>query len=201
MKISLIVEGETERVFVPRLRDFLRPLIPPEIPFVLHPVPQKGRVPRGAKLNRLVEGLLSSGRNPADYVIALTDVYPDFSNAADAKSILHQSVRNRARFYAHAAQYEFEAWLLPYWGRIQSIAGHNQSAPGNNPESVNHNNPPSNRIRDIYRLGQKRYNYRKRRDADRILQGQDLNIAIQQCPELKSLVNTILGICGGQAIP
>ena len=201
MKISLIVEGQTEKAFVPTLRDFLRPLIPRETPFTLHSVPQNGRIPHDAKLDRIVERLLHSGRNPADYVIALTDVYPDYSNAAEAKAVLSQSVNNPACFYAHAAQYEFETWLLPYWSRIQELSGHNQSLPGNNPEIVNNNNTPSNRIKDAYRLGQKRYNYKKPVDAAKILQGQDLMIAIQQCPELKSLVNTILGICGGQTIP
>ncbi len=200
MKISLIVEGQTEKAFVPTLRDFLRPLIPRETALILHPVPQNGRIPRDAKLNRIVERLLHFGRNPADYVIALTDVYPDYSNAAEAKSVLHQSVQNQARFYAHAAQYDFEAWLLPYWSRIQRIAGVNQSAPGNNPESINGNNPPSNRIKEVFRRGQGNY-YTKSLHAPRILQGQDLNIAVERCPELKSLVNTILHICGGQPIP
>lgn len=200
MKISLIVEGQTEKAFTPTLREFLRPMIPREIPFILHPVPQNGRIPRDAKLNRVVERLLHSGRSPADYVIALTDVYPDYSNAAEARLALRQSVQNRTRFYAHAAQYDFEAWLLPYWSRIQRITGVNQSSPGNNPESVNGNNPPSSRIKEVFRRGQGNF-YSKSLDAPRILYNQDLNVAIQQCPELKSLVNTILGICRVQAIP
>jgi hypothetical protein len=200
MKISLIVEGKTEKAFIPKLREHLQTLLPREMPN-LHSVPQNGRVPRDDKLDKSVNSLLHNGNNPADHVIALTDVYPDYSNAANAKASMRQSVKNPARFHAHAAQYEFEAWLLPYWDRIQQLAGHNQSAPGGAPEQVNNQNPPSSRIKDILRRGHDRYDYVKTRDAGRILDKADLNVAIQQCPELKSLVDTILSICGGQTIP
>ena len=200
MKISLIVEGKTEKAFIPKLREHLQGLLPGNMPN-LHSVPQNGRVPRGDKLDKLVNGLLYNGNNPADHVIALADVYPDHTDAAEAKSSMRQSVKNPVRFHAHAAQYEFEAWLLPYWPRIQTLANHDQSAPGSEPEQVNHHNPPSNRIKDILRRGRGRYDYVKPRDASRILRGQDLSIAVGRCPELKSLVNTILGICGGQTIP
>ena len=195
MKISLIIEGKTEKAFIPKLREYLQTLLPGNMP-ILHSVSQRG----GDKLDRLVDNLLRQGKNPADHVIALTDVYPDYADAADAKAKMRQSVKNRSRFHAHAAQYEFEAWLLPYWGRIQQLANHNQSTPGRAPEQVNHQNPPSSRIKDILRRGNNRYDYVKDRDAGRILENADLNVAIQQCPELKSLVNTILGICGGQII-
>ena len=200
MKISLIVEGKTEKAFVPKLREYLQTLIPGNMP-VLHSVPQNGRIPSSEKLDKLVNSILRHGKNPADHVIALTDVYPDYTDAADAKVKMRQSVKNQTHFHAHAAQYEFEAWLLPYWGRIQQLANHNQSAPGGSPEQVNHQNPPSSRIKDILHRGNNRYDYVKDRDALRILKDSDLSIAIQQCPELKSLVNTILKICGGQEIP
>ena len=200
MKISLIVEGKTEKAFIPKLREYLETLLPGKMPN-LHSVPQNGRVPHGDKLDKLVNGLLHNGNNPADHVIALTDVYPDYTDAAGAKSNIRQSVKDPARFHAHAAQYEFEAWRLPYWDRIQQLAGHNQSAPGGAPEQVNNQNPPSSLIKDVLRRGHDRYDYVKARDAGRILDKADLNTAIQQCPELKSLVNTILDICGGQAIP
>jgi len=41
----------------------------------------------------------------------------------------------------------------------------------------------------------------KTRDAARILRDQDLMIAIQACPELKGMVNTILAQCGGEMMP
>jgi hypothetical protein len=106
-------------------------------------------------------------------VIALTDVYTGeprlFSTAADAKAKLRSWVGDEPRFHPHAAQYEFEAWLLPYWLRIQKLAGHNRTCPAGNPEAVNHGNPPSKRIREIFEVGTSKRDYSKTRDAAGIL--------------------------------
>ena len=109
-------------------------------------------------------------------------------------------VGKEPRFHPHAAQYEVEAWLLPYWPQIQKLARHDQSAPSGDPECINHHNPPARRIREVFRRGKSR-DYVKTRDFGKILEGQDLSAAIARCPELKALVNTILNICGGQTIP
>src|SRR5262249_25958622 len=114
----------------------------------LDPFPYDGRLPSGDKLRRVVERLLADGKYPADAVIALTDVYTgshDFVDAADAKTKMGAWVGPNNRFYPHAAQYDFEAWLLPFWSEIQKLAGHNRTAPSGAPETVNHNNPPSHR--------------------------------------------------------
>ena len=105
------------------------------------------------------------------------------------------------KFHPHAAQFDFEAWLLPYWTTIQRLAGHNKAAPTGNPESVNHNNPPAHRIKEIFEIGQCRASYVKPRDAGRILRDNDLSEAVNQCSELKALVNTILKLSGGKALP
>lgn len=106
----------------------------------------------------------------------------------------------KKRFHPHAAQHDFEAWLLPYWPYIQRLAGHNKAAPQGNPESVNHNNPPSYRIKEVFRIGRCRNDYIKARDAGRILRDNDLSVAVFLCPELKALINTILAVCGGEGI-
>jgi hypothetical protein len=196
MKITILVEGKTEIAFKPHLTAFLRSKLEGRMPRV-DPFPYDGRIPKGEKLKRTVATLLRSG---SDAVIALTDVYTgtnDFLNAADAKDKMRQWVGPEPRFYAHAAQYDFEAWLLPYWDEIKKTAGHNRSAPPGLPETVNHTHPPSCHIRDIFRLGTCRDDYSKARDANRILRGKDLTIAAMKCPELKALLNTILGLCGG----
>ena len=195
MIIALIVEGSTEKAFIPKLREYLYTISPRPMPS-LDVVPQQGRLPRSDQLKRLVEQLLGK----ADHVIALTDVYPDYSDAADAKTKLRQWVGAQERFHPHAAQFEFEAWLLPYWPRIQELARQNISAPAGDPEGVNHNNPPSRRIKEALRRGQGRYDYVKPRDAGRILQGQDLSLAVSRCPELKAFLNSILRICGGDQV-
>lgn len=203
MKITLIIEGKTETAFVPVLRDFLRGRVPGRMPHI-DVLPQDGRIPTGDKLRRLVTNLLT-GRRASDHVIALTDVYtgarpPDFSDASDAKSKMRQWVGNEPRFHPHAAQHDFEAWLLPYWPTIQRLAGHNRTAPPGNPEMVDHDNPPSHRIKEIFELGTCRDSYVKPRDALRILRDNDLLEAVNQCVELKALVNTILSLSGGATI-
>ena len=186
------------------LRNYLRPRIPGSMP-ALDAHPYNGRIPTGDKLKKEV-ALLLSGKNASDHVIALTDVYtgsnpPDFLDAADAKSKMRQWVGGEPRFHPHAAQFEFEAWLIPYWTRIQAIAGHNQAAPGRNPEQINHGNPPSNRIKAVFLNGNRGKHYKKTIDPGRILTGSDLSLAVNQCSELKAFVNSILGICGGRLVP
>lgn len=204
MKISIIVEGKTEKAFLPHLRDFLKTRLAGNMP-KLDILPYDQRIPKDDKLKRVVENLLR-GKSPADHVIALTDVYtgtnpPDFLDANDAKNKMSKWVGSEPRFHPHAAQYDFEAWLLPYWSTIQRLAKHNKAAPGGNPETVNHDNPPSFRIKEIFEIGKCRDSYVKPRDANRILQENDLLTAINHCSELKALINTILSICGRPLIP
>jgi len=153
------------------------------------------------RLKRIVENIFR-GKNAADHVIALTDVYtgtipPVFVNADDAKRKMRDWVGTETRFHPHVAQYDFEAWLLPYWSTIQRLAKHNKTAPGTKPETINHDKPPASRIMEIFEIGQRNKSYIKPRDANRILAENDFSIAIDQCPELKSFVNTILSICEG----
>lgn len=198
MRIAILVEGATERAFIPFLREFLSTHLPQQMPR-LRPIIYDGRIPKEDKLRRKVEHLLD------DYhaVIALTDVYTgtaDFVDATDAKTKMTAWVGNNPNFYPHAAQHDFEAWLLPFWPTIQRLAGHNTAAPPGQPEQVNHNNPPSYRIKAIFERGHRR-SYIKTRDATRILQENDLMVSAQACPELKAFLNTILSLCGGATIP
>ncbi len=201
MIIAIIVEGETERIFVDNfLKPYLGELLAGRKP-ELKPRPQGGRIPKGDDLKKLVRQLLSGrGHNPADYVIALTDVYTgskDFIDATDAKKQMREWVGNESRFFPHAAQYEFEAWLLPYWSTIQKLTKQNTAAPSRNPETVNHNKPPSHHIEEIFKKSSSG-RYSKTRDVLRILRGNDLSVAVEQCPELKAFVNTIISLCNSQ---
>jgi hypothetical protein len=198
MKISIIAEGKTEKTFTPHLRDYLKNRLSGMMP-KLDTLPYDGRIPKNDKLKRIVAKLMS-GKNASDHVIALTDVYtgtnpPDFKDASEAKAKMREWVGNDPRFHPHAAQFDFEAWLLPYWPTIQKMAGHNKMAPSGNPETVNHDKPPSYHIREIFEVGGNRHSYVKTRDASRILAQNNLSAAIDQCPELKALVNTIISAC------
>ena len=203
MKIAIIVEGKTERVFKEVLVAFFEPRLSGRMPY-LDFVPYHHRIPKREKLVRLVANLLGSGKKPAEAVIALTDVYTgtnDFKDAADAKNQMAEWVGQEPRFHPHAAQYDFEAWLLPYWDRIKKLAKHDKKAPAGKPETVNHENPPSKRISEIFRIGACKRHYVKPRDAVRILRGQDLTISADACPELKSFLNTIVTLCEGSPLP
>lgn len=205
MRIAIIVEGKTERAFMPYLRGYLETRLAGQMPR-LDPVPYDGRIPTDDKLKRVVVNLLTNRNRPADHVIALTDVYtgthpPEFTDAADAKGKMRRWVGDDPRFHPHAAQYDFEAWLLPYWETIQRLAGHNRAAPGGSPEDVNHTNPPAHRLREIFQIGDCRDSYVKPRDAGRILKESDLPVAVSRCPELKAFVNTILAVSGGATVP
>ncbi len=103
-------------------------------------------------------------------------------------------------FFPHAAQHDFEAWLLPFWSDIQALAGHSKSAPAGPPEGVNHQRPPSHHIREIFRIGTSRRDYSKVRDANRILRGKDLSFAASKCPELRAFLNTILTLSGADPL-
>lgn len=202
MNIAILVEGQTEKVFMPSLRAFLERHLAGKMPR-LKPQPYDGRIPKGDKLRRVVHDLLSK-KPVADAVIALTDVYTgseDFKDAADAKAKMREWVGDEDRFYPHVAQHDFEAWLLPYWATIQKLAKHNLAAPSGPPERVNHDRPPAARIKEIFERGRCRDSYVKPRDALKILKENDLAIAVEACPELKALVNTIIGLSRGTLLP
>lgn len=206
MKIAILVEGATEKAFKPTLQDFLKLRLQQRMPR-LRFVTSNGRLPKGDQLKRLVEKLLT-GKDAYDAVIALTDVYTgtnDFVDAADAKEKMRAWVGKNPKFYPHAAQYDFEAWLLPFWPTIQKLADPQgkpkRSAPSGQPEQVNHNKPPSKHIKEIFELGSCRDSYVKPRDAKRIMEGKNLIDAAVVCPELKAFLNTILSLCEGELIP
>lgn len=202
MKIALLIEGQTERAFLAHLRRFLGTQLAGRMPR-LDPVPYDGRITKGERLRRDVDRLLRTGRPPADAVIALTDVYTgtgDFLDAGDAKRKMREWVGDNDRFFPHAAQHDFEAWLLPFWGTIQRLAGHNMAAPRGSPEAVNLARPPSDRIEEIFRAGTCSRDYVKPRDAERILRENDLAVAAAACPELRAFLNTILRLCGGSDV-
>ncbi|MEH2415075.1 DUF4276 family protein [Nostoc sp.] len=201
MKIAILVEGATETAFKQILLDFLKSRLQQKMP-KLKFIPDDGRIPKEEKLRRKVENLLT-GKDAFNVVIALTDVYTgtdDFQDAADAKAKMKTWVGNNPNFYPHAAQYDFEAWLLPYWSTIQRLAGHNKSAPRGLPEQVNHNKSPSYHIKEIFELGKKR-SYSKTRDAAKILKNNNLMDAVNLCPEFKEFLNTILSLCEVDLIP
>lgn len=197
MKITIICEGKTERVFKEHLKRFVDDRLEAKSKPRLEFVCCDGAIHKEEKLRRTVMTLLEKG---SCAVIALTDVYPDFVDACDAKTKMLEWVGKESRFYPHVALHDFEAWLLPYWDRIKKLAG-KDAKPLGVPEKVNHNNPPAHRLSRLFEGGTCRDSYSKPRDAARILRDADLMIAIRACPELKAFVNTVLNLCDAEAIP
>ncbi len=200
MKIVVMMEGNSEECFLPFVKNFLKARIPGAFPKIVSS-PYDGRLPKGERLKKDVERFLKT----ADHVIALTDVYTgpaprDFHDAAEAKRKMREWVGKNDRFHPHAAQHEFEAWLLPYWEEIKRLAGSDRNRPGGSPESVNHNKPPSHHIKEVFRTGGKGKIYSKNLTPAKILEGQDLTMAANACPELKAFLNTLLSLSGGRMI-
>lgn len=197
MRIAFMVEGSTEKAFVPHLRRFLENRLSGRMPKV-DCLPYNGRIPKGEKLRGQARMLLKVN----DAVVALTDVYTgtsDFTDAADAKGKMRTWVNGIPNFYPHAAQHDFEAWLLRYWPVIQQVSGHTGHPPGGPPETLNHSKPPSKYIAEAFKRGRKR-NYNKAIIANEILKKCDLSIAADQCPELKALLNTFLQLGGAEPL-
>jgi hypothetical protein len=200
MRIVILVEGKTEKAFEPYLRSHLQKQLAGKMP-KLKFIKYDGRIPTGEKLKRIVEILVNEKKDPADAVIALTDVYtgsmpPEFPTADAAKQKMREWVGDEKRFHPHVALHDFEAWLLPYWDRIKELTGSNRKAPGPSPEAVDHGKSPAYRLAEVFRTGPKTQGYVKTRDAGRILMGADLSVAINACPELKAFVETITRLSG-----
>ncbi|MHB8618581.1 MAG: DUF4276 family protein [Chloroflexota bacterium] len=134
-------------------------------------------------------------------VVALIDVVSSgrprqFKDAAEAIAFLQRcGPPDDSRYQAHAAQYDFEAWLLPFWADIsRKVLGKVRPAPGGNPEEVNHEHPPSQHLARLYREAGRGYD--KPRDARAILEGKDLTLSAARCPQLKAFLNTLLRLAG-----
>jgi hypothetical protein len=108
MTVVLLVEGDTESALREHLKRFLDQRATQEgKPKVA--LRTKTIMPmRKHKLKRRVE--LELNEPGVQAVIALVDVFPDYRSAADARQVLLTSAGSPLGFYAHAAQYDVEAW-------------------------------------------------------------------------------------------
>ena len=145
---SLLVEGATETALKRALKRFLdaraQALGRPKVALRTKTLLTQGRL-----RHRIRQEL----RNPkVTAVVGLIDVYPNFKSAADAKAFLRKMANNDPRFYAHVAQYDVEAWLLPFWDEICKRIRVKRAHPARNPEQVNHYKPPSKRLAELYRM-------------------------------------------------
>lgn len=195
MTIVLLVEGDTETALKASLKRFLDERAQAENKPAVRLKTKDIMSLNSQRLGRRVKLELSDPTVMA--VVGLIDVYPNFSDAADAKRFLRQAVGDAPRFYAHAAQFEVEAWLLPYWDAICQRVGVRQSPPASLPEQVNLQNPPSRRLGELYQRAKPRpRKYVKTIEMAAILHNKDLTVAAAQCPEFKAFLNTLLTLGG-----
>ena len=182
MKITILVEGKTETAFKPHMRAFLQSRLARRMPRLdLFPTPVD---PERRKLKRRLR-LFSA---PAATQLSRSRMFTgtgDFVNSADAKAKMRSVGQlQEPRFHPHVAQYDFEAWLLPYWDEIKKLAETQQKC---SLGTARDGEPQSSSLvphtRTSFESVQCRDDYSKPRDANRILRGKDLGVAAAQCPE------------------
>ena len=190
MTVVLLVEGSTEKTLTDKLKEHLDQRAESRgLPRVaLRAVKIKSIEPHA--LGQQIRLQLQT-QNTTD-VVGLIDVFPHFTDALAAKTFLREAAERAGvnqHFYPHAAQYDVEAWLLPYWNDICRRIGVKQGPPGGNPEMVDSVRPPSYRLKELYQRVERRYV--KTIEMPAILKGKDLSIAADVCAELKGLLNTL----------
>ncbi|MEM7536473.1 MAG: DUF4276 family protein [Chloroflexota bacterium] len=194
-KIVLYVEGDTEVALKKHLKAFLDERAETEGKPKVTLETRKLVTRKADKLHRDVKRELR--RRDVLGVVGLIDVFPNFKNAEEAKRHLRRAVGDEPNFYPHAAQYDVEAWLLPFWNDICRRIGVRQSSPGSKPETVNGMNPPAYRLTNLYKRAKKpKRDYKKAIEMAAILKGKDLAVAAESCPELKAFLNTLLRLNG-----
>jgi len=193
MTIVLLVEGETERALKGILKKFLDQRAAERGQSQVRLQARKIKSISREALGKQIKLELQTPGVTA--VVGLIDVFPQFkhADAAAAKSFLLEAAHGAGvthGFYAHAAQYDVEAWLLPYWDDICQRINVRQGPPRGNPEQVNAVKPPAYHLRELYRRARREYT--KTTEMLAILAGKDLTVAANACPELKGLLNTLL---------
>ena len=200
MRIVLLVEGETEIALKAVLKTFLDQHATQHGQPYVRLQTRKIKSLNQESLGRQIRLELQARENSA--VVGLIDVFPRFKHANAAKDYLVEAARSASvghGFHAHAAQYDVEAWLLPYWDVICDRIGFRQSRPGHNPEEVDDVKPPSYLLRELYRRAKREYT--KTDQMPIILADKDLTIAANACPEFKSFLNTLLTLSNLPLLP
>ena len=193
MTVVLLVEGATETALKGHLKRFLDQRADQEgRPKLALRTKSFRSIPTESQFRKRLRLELQDGRVQA--VIGLLDVYPKFASAREAKNFMRRAADHDKRFHAHAAQYDVEAWLIPYWESICRRIGVNRAPPGAEPERINLQSPPSKRLAELYQTAKRKY--KKPVEMNAILEGQDLLVAARACGELREVLNTLLHLAG-----
>ena len=199
-EIVVIAEGPVEKAIRKKLGDFVKEQCGDKPKRRLTFRKSNGPI-ETPKTKRIIDSLLQDRKIEA--VVLLTDLHPDYSYVATAKKKLMAWAGNNSRVHVHVAKYEFEAWLLSDWEMILKRAKiKNQSPWGPNPEEIDGNpeNKPSKRLERLFRSGKQKQNYKKVADGVELFNQLDLNLVAAKCPEFKRFINTLLNLCGCEAL-
>jgi len=196
VKIVVLVEGKTERACKPVLKAFLDEVAEAESK---QPVGLATRQYGGSRIwdvERVTRDACGYLRqSDVAGVALLLDVFPQFQSATAATEGYVTRLRD-ARFRAHCALHDFEAWLLPHWQRVYRLASRAapRQCPWPSPEGVDLVKPPGRVLSELFAPTR---GYERTRDAPRILQSpDDLRLSAAKCPQLRSFLNTLLEFAG-----
>lgn len=199
MRIVVLCEGTTEAALKGAIHEFVNRRTSTGGRTGIATRSMDGHVLR-KKLPKLID--LYGALNDVRGIIALTDVYPRFRSANEARGSLQRLADTSAhveKFRAHAAQFELEAWLMPFWSEIARSLRLRARPPGAKPEEINDENPPSKRLATLYT--QAKQHYEKVIDGPKWLTAERLERAANECPELKSFFNSLLELSEAELLP
>lgn len=202
MKFILLVEGETERVALPRfLESWLNPKLQRRVGIKAVKLPGSGAYIKGL-VGRVTQQLNVPKSQELIAVLGLLDLYglpgnfcPHHLTAAQdrydwAKRELERRV-GHAKFQQFFAVHEFEAWLLSDPNVFPREVREAFPAVIANPEAVNFNQPPAVLLERLFRK-QLKQPYQKPRQGLDLFTKLDPTIAYQKCPRLKELLDEML---------
>jgi len=153
-------------------------------------------LPLGGKGNVLGEigrrTRLALATNHADHIFALIDLYPGHVDAESLRQELRQRVEPQwhARFHAHVAVHDFEAWVLANKEQLSKRLGVATLHGFNSPETVNDQKPPAERLKELF-IRHKR-TYQKEVDGPAILRRTTPAVISDQCPNFQLFYKDLL---------
>ena len=95
---------------------------------------------------------------------------------------------NQDKVTVHVAVYEVEAWLISDIDTLGKTLRKRITDEFPNPEAVDDEKPPHKRLEEKYR-------YKKSSHGKKCLEELNYELAMQKCPQFKSFIEYILGLC------
>jgi Domain of unknown function (DUF4276) len=207
MKFVLFVEGHTEDKALPQ---FLKKWLDQRLP---KPVGIKAvRFEGWAQLykdaaTKAKMHLNGPGKDDLLAVISLLDLYGPTIYPADkvqaqarhdwAKQHIEQKV-GHPKFFQFFAGHEVEAWLLAEPAIFPLEIKRRLADKAKPPETINHHEPPAKLLNRLYTEHTGR-GYKKVVHGKALFSALDPNLAYQQCPNLRLLLDKMLALASHQA--